>query len=238
VEVVETPVVVGWGQNDVGSFCFEDVGVDTFLVDVFAVEGTAPDESSHSRCRYCGVPGSGVSCSLMQRRCLCGGFRTTAGGFLEVFEGLSIDDVAVDAPLCVRIVALRRGTNAGVGATEGPAEPCAADVVECDPSWLQGIDTTTFHDRVDLCGVSDAVVPGGAAAPIVVREISCRRVSYAWAAFAEFDDHLRDRFPEGQPADDAVEELIDGLCARAEVLCDGPDEDIGFESCAVFVEHP
>ncbi|MEZ4251874.1 MAG: hypothetical protein R3B99_26990 [Polyangiales bacterium] len=105
--------------------CLGREGVDTFVLDVLAIEADGVEPPSlGSLCSLCGRDPR-VRCELLARDCRCGAALVDPRAIDEAFTGLRFEDLPDDRTLCARMVLANRGVGGG--------EPTAcADLPTCD----------------------------------------------------------------------------------------------------------
>ncbi|MCB9631361.1 MAG: hypothetical protein H6721_04375 [Sandaracinus sp.] len=145
--------------SDEGSwrFALGREGVDTFVLDVLAIEADGVEPPSlGSLCSLCGRDPR-VRCELLARECRCGAALVDPRAIDEAFTGLRFEDLPDDRTLCARMVLANRGVGGG--------EPTAcADLPTCDVNV----------DDVELCGLTEAFALGRSEPPITFSQYVCR----------------------------------------------------------------
>lgn len=159
--VFRTPLVFALpsGDADLAARCIGS-GLDTYIVDLMAFEGTPQPVEGLSPCLRC----TPATCHVVARACLCSGRRTDLYGIDEAASEFAFRDVDPAKRYCVRFMLLDRGDTGG--STEGPASECGPQAW-CDRS------ASVPAEWLRVCAISDLGAVNESGAPIVVRTVFC-----------------------------------------------------------------
>lgn len=146
-----------------GLLCIGPGGVDTYVLDVFALAADGVERPVNATlCSLCATGDPRVSCEHLMRVCRCSAPRDDSASIEEALSGIRFDGLPGDRTLCARMVLLSRGTPGGP--SEGPAVDCPTSAACPRDADLSG---------ASLCALTDAFALGPSETPIAFEEFAC-----------------------------------------------------------------